>query len=167
MPTLQHLIVSFRPMLNVSLTLAIKDATVTKIQLQTLVLPCLPATSDAIDILDLDHLKILDIGLVNVRNRMELSRLDHMLAHRRYHSLVNLTLSLNEWQHARLTVLRKGHSNSRLTTDDAPFDSIFANCFEPNATVDEGEEIREPFASDKVASSFPILCRYKAQIRGN
>ena len=170
MPMLQHLIVSFRPMPNVNLTLTIKDsATTTRIQLQTLVLPCLPVMSNAIDILDLDHLKILDIGFVNVRNRLELSQLDHLLAHRRCHSLVNLTLSLSEWQHARLTVRRTEQFSRQSAANDAPFDSIFANCFEPITIADEGDETIESVASNKVRivprlteeEGSPVLCRHQ------
>ncbi|CAF1479689.1 unnamed protein product [Rotaria sp. Silwood1] len=94
--TLNHLIVSFRSMPNVNLTLDIKDSTIDKLQVQTLELPCVPSTSKSIDILDLNQLKILDIGYVYVNDRIELTRLDQILFSHRQKSLRDLTISLSE-----------------------------------------------------------------------
>ncbi len=127
--TLKHLIVSFRPMLNLNLTLKLKDSTNNKLPLQTLVLPCLP---DSIDILDLRQLTILDIGYINVKNRIELKRLDEILLSHRYHSLRNLTINLNEWQPARLIVVR-----GKQTTSE--FSSVFENCFDEISSTPEEE----------------------------
>ena len=124
--TLEHLIVSFRPMLNMDLRLALKDSTMEKLPLQTLVLPCVPSTSDSIDIFDLQQLRTLDIGALNVKNRAELTRLDQLLLS---HSIRNLTIHLNEWQPARLVVVGKEQktsiqSNVLARQDRFPMNSI-------------------------------------------
>jgi len=137
--TLNHLIISFRSMLNINLTLEKKDSKINKLQLQTLVLPCLPSTSNSIDILDLNQLKILDIGYINVKNRIELTRLDEILLCYRQHSLRNLTISLNEWQSARLVVVWRKEDNRQLTTSTEQFSSIFEDCFDEIITSDEKE----------------------------
>jgi hypothetical protein len=138
--TLHHLIVSFRPMINVDLILDLKHSTIDKLKLQTLVLPCVPSTSHAIDILDLNQLRILDIGYVNVKDPIELARLDDILICHRHHSLRNLTLSLNEWQPARLVIALKSQDNREITTSTAQFDSVFENCFDQITTPEEKED---------------------------
>ncbi|CAF3928753.1 unnamed protein product, partial [Rotaria sordida] len=142
--TLNHLIVSFRPMLNINLTLNIKDSMINKLQLQTLVLPCIPSTLNSIDILDLNQLKILDIGYVNVNDKIELTRLDEILICHRQNCLRNLTLSLNEWQSAKLVIIWKKENNSKqITTSTKQFNSVFENCFDQIMTEEEDEEEEE------------------------
>ncbi len=133
--TFKHLIISFRPMLNLNLTLAIKNSATNKLQIQTLVLPCVPSTSNSIDILDLNQLQILDIGYVNVKDRIELRRLDDiLLCHR---SLRNLTISLSEWQLARLVIVWKKEDNRQITTQ---FSSVFEDCFDNITTPEDIEK---------------------------
>ncbi|CAF4062614.1 unnamed protein product [Rotaria sordida] len=142
--TLNHLIISFRPMLNINLTLNIKDSMINKLQLQTLVLPCIPSTLNSIDILDLNQLKILDIGYVNVNDKIELTRLDEILICHRQNSLRNLTLSLNEWQSAKLVIIWKKENNSKqITTSTKQFNSVFENCFDQITTTEEEDEKEE------------------------
>jgi hypothetical protein len=137
--TFKHLIISFRPMLNLNLTLARKNSATNKLQIQTLVLPCVPSTSNSIDILDLNQLQILDIGYVNVKDRIELRRLDDiLLCHR---SLRNLTISLSEWQLARLVVVWKKEDNPQITTSTTQFSSVFEDCFD---SVTTPEDIEKP-----------------------
>ncbi|CAF1573965.1 unnamed protein product [Rotaria magnacalcarata] len=141
LPTLNHLIVYFRPMSNVNLTLNIKDSSVNKLQLQTLVLPCVPSTSDSINILDLYQIQILDLGNVDVKSRTELARLDEILFCHRQNTLRNLTINLNEWQSTRLVVRWKKQGNNKLTTTStAQFSSVFENCFDNISTLEEEEE---------------------------
>ncbi|CAF3515094.1 unnamed protein product [Rotaria sp. Silwood1] len=143
-PTLNHLIVSFRPIPSVNLTLDIKDSTIDKLQLQTLVLPCVPSTSKSIDILDLNQLKILDIGYVYVNDKIELTRLDQILFSHRQNSLRNLTISLSEWQSAKLVLVWKKEDNSKqIITSKEQFSSVFENCFNQIETLEEGEEEEE------------------------
>jgi hypothetical protein len=132
--TLNHLIISFRPMLNVNLILESKDSTKKKLQLQTLVLPCVPSTTNLIDF---NQLKILDIGYVNVKDRIELTRLDVILTGYRHHYLRNLSLSLSEWQSARFTVNWKKENNKQITTSTAKVTSVFENCFDELVTSEE------------------------------
>ncbi|CAF4132859.1 unnamed protein product, partial [Rotaria sp. Silwood2] len=142
--TLNHLIVSFRSMPSVNLTLNIKDSMINKLQLQTLVLPCVPSTLNSIDIIDLSQLKILDIGYVTVNDRIELTRLDEMLICHRQNSLRNLTISLNKWQSAKLVVVWKKEDKSKqITTTSGQFSSVFENCFNQITTSDEEEEETE------------------------
>ena len=103
--SLKHFILSFRSMLNMNLTLDSTD----QLQLQTLVLPCLPAS---LDNLNWNCLTILDIGLINVS---ELLRLEGYLLYCR-----NLTLCLNQWQLTRLNY----------TQNSKQFSSVFENCFD-------------------------------------
>jgi len=138
--TLKHLIISFRSMLNIDLILEKKDSKINKLQLQTLVLPCIPSRSNSIDILDLNQLNILDIGYVNTKNRIELTRLDEILLSHRQHSLRNLTISLSEWQSARLVVIRRNEDNKQTTN------SVFENCFDDIITP---EEIEKPIIFDQ------------------
>ncbi|CAF1244734.1 unnamed protein product [Adineta steineri] len=134
--TVKHLIVSFRSMLNMNLTLKLKDSLNEKLQMETLVLPCLPS----IDKLDLNQLRILDIGYVNVKDRNELIRLDDILLCHRSHSLRNLTICLNEWQSTRFVIIWKKENNKQITTSSTQFSSVFENCFDEVTTPDEEEE---------------------------
>lgn len=137
--TLKHLILSFRSMLNINLTLEIKDLEKSSLQLQTLVLPCIPLVSNSID---LNQLEILDIGYINVKNQVELNRLDQILLCYRQHSLKNLTINLNQWQSAKLVVKWKRGESSR-----TQFSSVFENCFDEMITPEEKEN---PLLSDEL-----------------
>lgn len=139
---LDHLIISFRPIPNVNLTLTIQDSQINKLQLQTLVLPCVPLTSDSINILDLHQLKILDIGYINVTDRTEFARLDEMLFPHRQDSLRNLSISLSEWQPAQLVVKWKNEKNSTKGTvsTTTQFSSVFENCFAKITTLEDEED---------------------------
>lgn len=136
--SLQHLIVSFRPMWNFNLTLELKDSIAKKLTLQTLVLPCLPP----VDLLDLNQLTILDIGCINVNNRFDLARLDEILLS---HSLRNLTIGLNEWQPVRLVVVNNIDDHRRTNSQ---FSSVFENCFDQIITPDEN--IENPILSQSI-----------------
>jgi hypothetical protein len=125
-----------------------KNPTRNKLQLQTLVLPCVP--TNLTDIVDLNQLKILDIGYVNVKDRIELTRLDDILIGYRNHSLRNLTISLSEWQSTRLSIIRK-KENNRQTTQ---FSSVFENCFDEIITSEDEDVNQSP---DLEAVSFIFL----------
>jgi hypothetical protein len=144
-------------MLNVTLTLKLNDSTINKLPLQTLVLPCLPSTSDSIDILDLHQLIILDIGYLNMKNRMELIRLDEILVCHRSHSLRNLTINLNEWQPARLVVVRKEQKTSE-------FSSVFENCFDqiitPKDEIEQSNEFSLEFLDHTQSMIFQFPLNY-------
>lgn len=141
LPTFKHLIVSFRPMLNVNLTLSIKDSTRNKLPLQTLVLPSVSSIFNSINILDLNQLNILDIGYVNVKDRIELTRLNDILLYHHRHSLRNLTISLNEWQPTRLIVVWKTENNRQTTQ----FSSVFENCFDQVTTSEDDKMEKSTF----------------------
>jgi hypothetical protein len=126
-------------MLNVNLTLKIKNSINEKLQLQTLVLPCMP--SNSMNILDLSQLQILDISYINIKNRIELTRLEEILLAHRNHSLRNLSISLSEWQSARLVVVWRKENNQQSTTQ---FTSVFENCFDQINTPEA--EIQNPIS---------------------
>ena len=117
-------------MSNINLSLERKSSTKARLHLQTLVLPCVPSTSESIHILDLTQLKILDLGHVNVKDRLELTRLEELLLCHRHHVLRNLSMSLNQWQSARLVVVWKTEDSRQGTTSTVEFSSIFENCFD-------------------------------------
>lgn len=130
--TIKHLIISFRSMLNVNLTLKLKESEEkNEINLETLVLPCIPILSNSIN---LNQLKILDINYINVNNRIELNQLDQILLCYRQHSLRNLTLSLNQWQLTRFNIISKKENNST-----NKINSVFENCFDNMITPEEKE----------------------------
>ncbi|CAF0755968.1 unnamed protein product [Adineta ricciae] len=136
--TIKHLIISFRWMLSGNLKLAITDSSQEKWQLESLVLPCVPLTWETIE---LNQLKLLDIGYVNSKNRDELTRLDELLiCHHRSHSLQDLTLNLNEWQSVRFVIRWK---NQEKNSAAAQFTSIFENCFDPINTSEDENMISE------------------------
>ena len=142
--TLNHLIISFRTMSNINLTLDVKDSVPNKLQLHTLVLPCLPSTSESIDIFDFNRLNTLDIGHVNVKDRTELMRLNDIISCHCHQSLRNLTICLSDWQTARLVVLwNKEDNRDQWRNSTAQFISVFDNCFDHIARSEEDEEHKE------------------------
>ncbi|UJR13817.1 hypothetical protein I4U23_000828 [Adineta vaga] len=151
MNTIKHLIISFRRMTIANLILEIKDSKQEKLLIETLVLPCIPSTSNSIEILDMNQLIILDIGYVNLKNREELTRLDELLqCHRQYHSLRNLNLNLNEWQSTKL-VIQWQNEEIKQTTQ---FSSIFENCFDPLNTSDEVDTTKQTIVLDQFIDEF-------------
>lgn len=132
--TSKHSIVSFRPMPQTKLTLATVERALTPAILTTLVLPCVPAAWNDID---LHGLQILDIGCVDVSDREELLHLDELLHCHRDGSLRNLSISLNNWQLTRLAPRAS-------TTTSASVGSIFENCFDQLTTPDSEDELGEP-----------------------
>ena len=132
--TLKHLILSFRSISNMKLILQLKDSTMKKSALQTLVLPCLPS----MDLLDLSQLIILDIGYINVTNRLDFARLDEILLAQ---TLRNISICLSEWQHARLVASSANEDNKQTT-------SVFENCFDQIETPDD--DIQNPIEDPSI-----------------
>lgn len=142
-PTLKHLILSCRSIPNMDLKFQLKDP-MKKLPLQTLVLPCLPST----DLLDLSQLTLLDIGYINVNNRLDFVRLDEILLVR---TLRNISICLNEWQQTRL-VASNAHEDAKPTT------SVFENCFDQIETPDS--DVDNPIEEQQ---SSPTIDRYSLQ----
>ena len=140
---LKHLIISFRPMLNMKLALERRDSTPGKLQLHTLVLPCLPSTSDSINLLNLSQLRILEIGQVNFKSQEELQRLDEILLGHRSHCLRNLTIHFPDYLFVRLVIVRREQHGKKSVASTEQFDSVFEDCFHPTITIEDDNEEKE------------------------
>jgi hypothetical protein len=140
---LKHLILAFRPMLSMQLILNRRDSTAGKLQLQTLVLPCLPSTLDSINLLDLSQLRILEIGQVDFKSQEEWQRLDAILLCHRKYSLHNLTIHFNDFTFVRLVLVQRDHPETKSVASNEQFNSVFENCFDPPVTIEDDDDNKE------------------------
>ena len=113
---LKHFILAFRSTSNTNLVIKRKNFDDDRLNLQTFVLPCLPSR-ESIENLNLKDLILLDLGLINNKNKSDLIQLDEYL--NRCSSLRNFSIQLSNWQSARL-----------ISQQPRKVSSIFENCFD-------------------------------------
>ena len=147
--SLLHFILSLRPSIDLTLTLAIKDGESDRFSFETFAVPRLPSNTNLVQMLDLQKLKRFHLGFFDVNDRLTAEQLNEILTAQRQYSLENLTLCLNRLTTVTFTVISYDQKTQTSTDQQEHFDSLFSDCFDAE-TISDDDDVDQHRTNDSI-----------------